>query len=438
MQNIMLYFILIFMFLSGCNGKKVNIITYDLKRTDYVESIDATGAIQAVNNFMILSPRINVSGMTVAYLAKEGTHVKKGDTICILEAPELVYNLETMNIDLEKMEADMKKLMADNAMEKAVLKAQVETNKAQIAISMLDSIQLKFVPAVKQELISLDMERAKVEKKKLQKKVIAQARIDNSEIMQLKSRLMMQKNRIKVFQDQINSLTLVSPGEGIVIHYESPMMSFISSSGASTFGGKIEEKSSVLSNMPLLQFPDMKEMQVSVEVPEAEYKRIQNNQKVSIRVDASANLNTTGKIKRKSLAGKANAEKPSVKSYEVIISVDSCHLKMKPGLSASCRIIVDQVKDTIVVPAVAIFRRDSLKIVYVAANGKFTPVVVETGLSNNSKCIISKGLSGNETIALMEPPYDLVKKEGKSMTGKNSGSSLPKHDSIQKKSTIKN
>ncbi|MCK9411503.1 MAG: HlyD family efflux transporter periplasmic adaptor subunit [Prolixibacteraceae bacterium] len=436
MQNIITYFILIIIILSGCNGKKVSIITYDLKRTDYVESIDATGAVQAVNNFTVMSPRVNASSMTVAYLAKEGAHVKRGDTVCILEAPDLVYGLENLNIDLEKMEADMKKLVADNAMEKAVLKAQVETNKAQIAISMLDSIQLKFVPAVKQELISLDMERAQVEKKKLQKKVIAQARIDNSEIMQLKSRLMMQKNRIKVFQDQINSLTLVSPGDGIVIHYESPLRMFMGN-GVGTFGGKIEEKSSVFSNMPVLQFPDMKEMQVSVEVPEAEYKRIQNNQKVLIRVDASANLNTTGKIKRKSLAGKVQAEKPTVKSYEVIVSVDSCHLKMQPGLSASCRIVVDQVKDTIVVPSVAIFRKDSLKIVYVAGNGKFTPVVIETGLSNNSKSIISKGLSGNETIALMEPPYDLVTKVEQFKASNNSGSVIQKHDSIQIKSTVR-
>ena len=171
MQKFILYFILIFMFLSGCNEKKVSVITYDLKRCDYIETINATGTTQAVNNMMILSPRINFSGMTVAYLAKDGAHVKKGDTICILDAPELVYYLETINIDLEKMEADMKKLEADNAMEKAVLTAQVETNKAQIAISKLDSIQLKFAPAIKQQLISLDMEKANVEKKEIAEKV---------------------------------------------------------------------------------------------------------------------------------------------------------------------------------------------------------------------------------------------------------------------------
>ena len=71
-------------------------------------------------------------------------------------------------------------------------------------------------------------------------------------------------------------------------------------------------------------------------------------------------------------------------------------------------------KDTIVVPTAAIFGRDSSKIVYVADGEKFIPVTVETGLSNSSNSIISKGLAGNETIALMEPPHNLIRKEVKS------------------------
>ena len=413
MKKILIYFTLVLLFFSGCKPNKVSILTYDLKRSDYIETIDAMGAIQAVNNFDLRSPGVNVSFLTVAHLAEEGTHVKKGDTICILDAPELLYSLETLNIELEKMNADMKKLEADNALQMAILKAQLETNKAQIAISMLDSIQLKFAPAVKQQLLLLDMEKANVEKRKLQKKFAAQERIDNSEFIQLRSRILMQKNRIKVFEDQVKSLTLVSPGEGIVVHYDSPVIYFMGS-GVGAIGGKIKEKSSVFGNSPILQFPDMKEMQVSVEVPEADFKRIQNGQKVFIRVEASANLNTTGKIRRKSLAGKDYAEKPAIKSYEVIISVDSCHLMMKPGMSASCRIIINQVKDTIVVPAASIYGKDSLKIVYVAKGEKFIPVTVETGLSNSSKIIVSKGLSGNETIALTEPPYNLVSKTVKS------------------------
>jgi len=360
MKKTFIHIILLIFILPACTEKKPNIVTFDLKRSDYLESIDATGTIQAVNNFTLVAPRINFSGLTVAHLAEEGTHVNKGDTICILDAPEYVSIVESNKGELEKLEADMKKLEADNAMQLSLLQAQVETNQAQLAISMLDSVQLKFAPPVKQRLLALEMEKANIEKKKLQKKFSARKRIDNSELIGMRSRIMMQKNQIQVYLNQINSLILVAPCDGIVMHVEGPTFRTM---GGSTIGGKIEEGSKVFSSLPLLQLPEMKEMQVSVEVPETDYKRIKNGQMVLIRVEASTNLNTTGKIKRKALAGKNTQEKTAIKTYEVIISVDSCHSRMKPGLSATCRIIIDQVKDTIIVPAAAIFARDSLKII---------------------------------------------------------------------------
>ena len=429
MKSFNIFLVIPLLIILSCNDK-AKIISYDLKHSDYLETIDAAGTIQAVNNMILTAPRINISNfITVAHLADEGTYVRKGDTVCILDAPELLSRFESFNTDLENMEADLKKLEADNAMQLSLLEAQVETNKAQIAISMLDSIQLKFAPQVKQRLIALEMEKANVEKKKLQKKFDAQKRISNSELIQLRSRINIQKNRIQDLQKQINSLIIVAPCDGIAMHIEGRTFKI---TGGSTFGGKVEEGSNVFSSLPLLQIPDMKEMQVSVEVPEADLKRIKEEQKVLIRVEAPLNLSTTGKIKKKTLAGKNPSEGTSIKSYEVIISVDSCHSAMKPGLSAMCRIIIDQVKDTIVVPTAAIFTRDSLKIIYVAEGGKFTPVTVETGISNSSRSIVSKGLDGNETIALIEPSHNLIRKENKSKPDTTIISGLNKKDSLIK------
>jgi HlyD family secretion protein len=97
-----------------------------------------------------------------------------------------------------------------------------------------------------------------------------------------------------------------------------------------------------------------------------------------------------------------------VKFYEVIIDVDSCHLKMKPGLSATCEITLEQAKDTLYVPTLSIFEKDSMKIVYVKGAKKFIPVRIRTGLSGNSYTIVTGGLSGGEIIALSEPPGHLV------------------------------
>jgi hypothetical protein len=132
-------------------------------------------------------------------------------------------------------------------------------------------------------------------------------------------------------------------------------------------------------------------------------------------VDAAKKLITTGKVNRKSLIGR-NAQRYSdtkVKFYEIIIDIDSCHSKIKPGLSALCEITLHEAKDTLFVPTLAVFERDSARVVYVLKNEKFIPVRVETGLSGSSYTIITSGLKGNEVIALSEPPGSLIAAEKK-------------------------
>jgi multidrug efflux pump subunit AcrA (membrane-fusion protein) len=232
----------------------------------------------------------------------------------------------------------------------------------------------------------------------------------------MRSRIMQSENMVKMYKDQIAMLTLVSPTNGMVMHVKSPIMMFMGSGGSGTIGGDIEEGSTVFSNMAILQIPDRKEMQVSVEVAEADYKRIEKGQKVKILVDAANKLITTGSIKKKTLMGQTAQvmsqyeNQTKIKTYEVIVKVDSCHSLMTPGLSAHCDIIINSVNDTLVVPTAAIFQNDSTKTVYVSNGPRFSPVTVETGLSNSSETIISKGLYGGEVIALMKPSQNFIKK----------------------------
>jgi multidrug efflux pump subunit AcrA (membrane-fusion protein) len=433
LKYLICYILISTFILSACHRKASPVITYNLKHSVFLETIETKGTVQAVNNNVVVTPRV-YSGLQVARLAKEGAFVTKGDTICVLAAPDLMNTFDQFKTELQKMEGAKDSIEANQAMQLSLLEAQVETNKAQMEITMLDSIQLKFAPAVKQKLINLEMEKVKIEKMKLEKKLAAQKKIASSDLSQIGSRIMMQKNRIQMFQGQINSLYIVSPSDGFVIHAEMPTLY---TSGGSTIGGKIEEGSKVFSSMPLLQIPENGKMQVSVEVPEADYKRINNDQRVEIKIESVSNLEMSGKVVRKSLATKKRDEKSAIKSYEVIISVDSCGSSIKPGLGASCRIIIDEVKDTIVVPSAAIFTKDSTKIVYVSKDHKFLPVNIETGFSNSSESIVSKGLRGNETIALMEPPYSLIfhdAKPGNSVKNKSSSiiRDTVKKDSINK------
>ena len=189
------------------------------------------------------------------------------------------------------------------------------------------------------------------------------------------------------------------------------MVSFGNGDEPIEMGGYPKPGGMLFPELPLMTIPDLTEMQVKAEVQEVDYKRIEQGQKVTIMVDASNGIQTTGLVKLKPMAPKIKyiSEQVQYKYYEIIISVDSCHNRMPPGLSARCNIMINEVKDTVVVPTIAIFDRDSMKVVYVADGESFIAAKVETGLSNSSRTIITSGLKGKETIALAEPPQKFIK-----------------------------
>ncbi len=400
--------------LPSCSGKKSDgILTFHLTRSDYVEKITVPGTIQAVVNYPVNPANQSYYQMSVIRLAADGAFVKKGDTICVLSAPELISGYEEAKSRLDSLEAGLKKAEADNKLNIELLEAQLATNEAQLKISSLDSLRILFATEVQQRLLKLEMKKARIECEKTGKKLAATRIIADNDIKQVHARIIQEQTKVQSMADQVSGLTIISPRDGIVSRTESPVFRFFSLEGSGTAGGPVREGSVLLFETPVLQFPDLSTMQVSAEVAEADFKKLEKGQQVVIVVDAAEKLVTTGKVNRKNLIG-SNEQRWSdskVKFYEVIIDIDSCHSKMKPGLSASCEITLTEAKDTLFVPTLAIFERDSIKIVYVKEKERYVPVAVKTGYSGSSYTIIKEGLRGGEVLALAEPPARLLERE---------------------------
>jgi multidrug efflux pump subunit AcrA (membrane-fusion protein) len=405
-----IFFVFVIAFFS-CTGKKeVSIITYKLNKSDYVEKLSAPGTVQAVVNTPVMAPRNQLGMMTVIQIVKDGAYVKTGDTLCVLSSPEAQSRYNQMLTSIETLEAQLKGAEADIRLNIALLEATLAISEAQLKISSLNSLKMKYATDVQQRLLTLEMRRAGIEKQKTEKKLAATKLIGESDIRQKKTMIIQEKMKAQTYADQISAMTIIAEHDGIVLRGESPTMMIMSSTGTGTFGGPIREGSVILMPVPILQFPDLSRMQISADVPEADFKRIERGQKVLITVDAAQKLVTTGKVNRKSLARSA-AQRYSaskVNSYEVIIDIDSCHSRMKPGLSSVCEIILKEEKDTLFVPTLAIFEKDSSKIVYVMHEKEFIPVNIKTGISGSSFTIITGGLKGDEVLALTEPPVRLI------------------------------
>ena len=77
--------------------------------------------------------------------------------------------------------------------------------------------------------------------------------------------------------------------------------------------------------------------------------------------------------------------------------------------SAECRVILKQVPDTLLVPQIAVFEQDSMKVVFVQQKKGFELRQIKTGISSTKEIIVSEGLKANERIALTKPPLNLIK-----------------------------
>jgi HlyD family secretion protein len=405
--------LLSFVLFTSCSGRKGDgILKFQVIKANYSETLDVPGSVRAVINIPVIPPSSGFGDMSVRKLAADGSIVKKGDTLCILSAPEMENSYRNMLTSIETLEAGLKKIDAENTLNLAVQEAQVAICSSNLRRAELDSRGMGHVSEFQQKQHDLEVRKLIIEQRKAEQKLTSTTIIGQTNIAQSKARIVQEKSRAQTMADRLNSLTIIAQRDGMVLRTESPVMMVAGAGGIGMVGGPIMEGSILFMQSPVLQFPDLSKMEIRAEVLEADYRSIEKGQRVDIVVDAAGKLLTTGKVNRKSIIGRNTMIYTSsqVKFYEVVIDIDSCHSELRPGLNAECKVWIQDIADVVTIPLTAMFEKEATRVVYVVDGRRFKPVEVKTGYTGNSHCVVLEGLSGGEVIALSEPPLNLIDK----------------------------
>lgn len=392
------FIVISLMFVSCKNKVEISSIpSYKLIKTDYVDKVIVEGIVEAAKTTTIACPRLQ-GDATIVYLVHEGTYVKEGDTVCVLQSTEMENKYTELEQKLEDARAEYNKSLANLELQYIMLQAQVKIIEAQTAITELDSVQLNFSTPIRKEIINLQMEMANVEKNKLLSQLSFLERINKSELHKLKIKIKQYKKRAKDAKEKLDELTLTANASGMVIH-----------SILWTSKEKVREGDIVWGRMPLVQIPNLSKMQVNLLLNEASYKRIERNQDVEIQIDAFPEIKVYGKIIKKATVGKPVKKNSKIKVFEVVASIDSTSKNILPGLSATCNVIINKQPDTLIIPLVSVFEDDSIKYVYRQEGKKYAKNNIKIGESNRKIAIIISGIKENDVIALTKPPLSLIK-----------------------------
>ena len=378
--------------LVSCSSNRGEVLpTYTIERTAYEELLVIEGHTEAVNSVNIHCPP-HVGG-TITYIAENGTDVKKGDVLCVLEDPNLSEEYERLVLDLEAAYAEIDKLQASQRLEYALLEAQVRNNEAETILATSDSLQMLYMSPTERRTKELQLERAGIEHARLLKKLEATKGIQEIDVIRVEKRIERLKRRIEGERKKIESLTLRAPQDGLAVrarrwHWSDERWKV----------GDHVDKGRVL-----LTLPDFAQMKVMFYIPETEYKRLHLGDSVMYTFDAMPDNLAWGCITKMASVGQTRIKDSQVKTFEIEASVDSMQEAIEPGLSTQCHIYIQHIPDVLVAPTVSIFDKDSTKVVYVQQGRTYEECPVTLGIGSTKMTIIADGLREGERISLIKP-----------------------------------
>lgn len=141
------------------------------------------------------------------------------------------------------------------------------------------------------------------------------------------------------------------------------------------------------------------EMTLSINIDETDVSLIKEGQEVEIVANAYEDKTYTGTVTKINQIG-TYASNGSKFTGTVVFANDK---NLKIGMSASCTIILEKAENVVQVPIEAVQTENNTKYVIVKnSDGTTKNITVETGLSNDAYVEIKSGLSGGETIQMIE------------------------------------
>ncbi|MBK5196324.1 MAG: hypothetical protein JJE08_09935, partial [Proteiniphilum sp.] len=195
-ERIILIVMLVTLFHSSCNLKeKENLSTYTVVNKDFENSIIIEGIVEPTQFSTIVCP-MNVNG-TIIFLIEDGTRVKEGDVVCVIEDNNIENEYDNLQLLLEVVNAELNKKKADLQMQYALLEAQVKNNEADTEIANLDSLQFRFASPTQRRISELELEMASIEKTRLERKLKSLEIINRSEIRTLEINIRRLTNRLE-------------------------------------------------------------------------------------------------------------------------------------------------------------------------------------------------------------------------------------------------
>jgi HlyD family secretion protein len=228
-----------------------------------------------------------------------------------------------------------------------------------------------------------------------------------SRVARAESQVLQTRQRLDKLKKDHALMTMRAPQPGIV-HYGEP--------GNSWLREQVKVGSRFYRGNTMFTLPDLREMQVVVQVHEADIDLVKLGQAVHVSVEAIKGKSFGGKVTEIASVADSNWIDQANRTFEVEITLDPVEIEMRAGITAHVEILVEELKDVVYVPIHAVLAEGGDHFCFVPSGTEFQKRSVEIGKNNLHHVVVAKGLEPSEKVLLYDPRIDAATSEGEAET----------------------
>jgi HlyD family secretion protein len=374
-------------------------VTYTLKKRSFVIEAPAFGELEAASSTAISVPQVRTGGLKVFWIVKDGSMVKKGDTLVEFDASELIQQSQDTNNNLD---ATLRQL------EVTVLRGNSDTGQVvvdrEIAGMELEKARTQ-APRdreifTRNEIIegelNIDLSTTKVSE--LGGKIDSKKNLNNtSQRILIIERTQHEKKR-DMLQQSLGSLKILAPHDGLALHKREGWWMEGTSVGDTRWPGTT-----------ILTIPDISNLKARVYVLESDAGNLKIGQKGAITVDSHPDRRFDVVVERMETVARPLEKESPVKYFEVLLKIEAkADEVLRPGKLVHARIAVARLTDALVVPRSALSEENRKFFVWVDHPQAPERREVEIGSGDSARISLLSGARDGESILLNPPKTEIA------------------------------
>ncbi len=416
--------------LSGCGDKPdpASLLERRIVRSSTFEVIlEEAGNVEATRVISIITPE----SAQLLYLPETGAMVEKDQVIVQLETQRAEESLQQRLNELKSVQAELegtieslKIAMRENTLNRDLAQSELEFSTIRlqdVKVRLAETevlLESAVVPEDDVRSAQFDVDSTRLSTVTtdltLRSQVATNVQERADRLTQIGRSELRGRRALRVLdqaQKEIDQATIRAPISGIFVRTRN--WSWRTQSLAEPRPGE-----EVRRGQELGQIPDLASLVIKTQIPESYLLRVSEGTRATVQFDAHNDLKLEGTvtfignvaIDRETSAGGAivqTAGYSGQKVFEVTISLDEVDPRLRPGITAQVRIVLDSRQGVLTVPVEAIRKEDEGTTVLVMnPEGRMESRKVTLGDHNGTEVIVLDGLRAGESIAVRRVPAD--------------------------------